>query len=198
MRRMYRINSYLGSFICAFLLAATTAFGQCSFTNLNSSYCVDDPSFTLTGGTNYYGNGVTGSTFNPSTAGVGTHRLVTTNGSADAYTVVTSGTFSLEAPVAPISTETLADNAQSGQISIPFLFNFYGLAQSDLRIGSNGVVGFSNPTDHNVAVVAEPLGDNTAPNNLIAIAWSDLKPNASSIIRYFTTGTAPFRKFVID
>src|SRR5690606_29115886 len=37
-------------------------------------------------------------------------------------------------------------------------------------------------------------------NALIAVAWQDLKPNASATetIQHFVTGTAPFRKFVVD
>src|SRR5690606_2440943 len=35
---------------------------------------------------------------------------------------------------------------------------------------------------------------------LIAVAWQDLRPDlsATEIIRYFVTGTAPFRRFVVD
>ncbi|MGC1240227.1 MAG: hypothetical protein WA874_01505, partial [Chryseosolibacter sp.] len=197
MRRLYPIIIYLGSLICSFLLAAPSAFAQCSFTNLNASYCVDDPAFTLTGGTNYYGNGVTGSTFNPATAGVGTHRIVTTNGLANAYTVSTSGTFSPEAAVSPTS-HTLGNNAETLPINIGFTVNFFGNNYTQLRIGSNGVIGMG--TAPIITGVNEALGNNAEPDDLIAAAWEDLRPDvtATEIIRHFVTGTAPFRKFVVD
>ena len=121
-------------------MAASSAFGQCSFTNLSSSYCVDAPSFTLTGGTNYYVNTTNTSIFNPGTLGAGTHRVLTTNGDADAYYVSTTGTFSPEPPVSA-TTVALADDAQSGAIGIGFTFNFFGTNQTFVRIGSNGVLG---------------------------------------------------------
>jgi len=164
MRSLYRLILYLGSFICSFLLAATTSFGQCSVTNLNPSYCVDDPSFTLTGGTNYYINNVNTSTFNPATLGAGTHRVVTTNGLANAYNVSTSGTFSPAAPVSPTN-HTLGDNVETAPINIGFTFNFFGANYTQLRIGSNGVVGLG--TTPSVAAVNEALGDATDPDNLI-------------------------------
>ena len=179
-------------------MAATSAFGQCTLTNLNSSYCVDAPSFTLTGGTNYYVNSTNTSTFNPATLGVGTHRVLTTNGEADAYYVSTTGTFSPEPPVGA-TTLALGDDAQSGAISIGFSFNFFGTDQTVVRIGSNGVLGLGATGSYpSVAAVNEPLSDGGDPNNLIAFAWEDLKPNSGGTIRYFSTGTAPFRKFVVD
>ncbi|MDZ7608268.1 MAG: hypothetical protein U5K79_22410 [Cyclobacteriaceae bacterium] len=63
-----------------FIFLSINSYAQCAFTNLNASYCVTDPDFTLTGGTSYFGTGVSGTTFSPSIAGVGTHQIVTTDG----------------------------------------------------------------------------------------------------------------------
>src|SRR5687768_2814951 len=198
MRRLFRLILYLGSLTCLLLMAASSAFGQCGFTNLNSSYCVDAPSFTLTGGTNYYINSTNTSTFNPATLGVGTHRVITTNGDADAYNVNTTGTFSPEPPVSA-TTVALGDDAQSGAIAIGFNFNFFGNDQTVVRIGSNGVLGFGTTGPYpSVAPVNEPLSDGGDPYHLIAFAWEDLKPNSGGTIRHFMTGSAPFRKFVVD
>ncbi|RKX19587.1 MAG: hypothetical protein DRP35_07455, partial [Candidatus Zixiibacteriota bacterium] len=49
-----------------------------SFTGLDSTYCVNAPSATLTGspaGGTFTGPGITGNTFDPSTAGIGTHTI---------------------------------------------------------------------------------------------------------------------------
>jgi hypothetical protein len=55
-----------------------TLYAQCTFTGLNSNYCVNSPSSTLssttTGGT-FSGPGVVGSAFSPSVAGPGTHTI---------------------------------------------------------------------------------------------------------------------------
>src|SRR5687767_9389643 len=97
-------------FILGFLLSSPRfSYSQCSFTNLDATYCVSESSFSLTGGVNYFGPGVTGSTFDPGSAGVGTHLLVTTNGVASSYSTVTTGTFSPEPQVSPTAV-VLVDN----------------------------------------------------------------------------------------
>ena len=57
-----------------------------SFSGLATGYCVSDPSVTLTGspsGGTFSGNGISGNTFTPATAGVGTHTI--TYSYTDAY-----------------------------------------------------------------------------------------------------------------
>src|SRR5690606_12074508 len=85
MRRLYRLFLYLSSFTCSFLLAASPSIAQCNLDNLNPSYCEDDPAFALTGGTNYWVNNTATSSFDPSALGTGTHRVVTTDGTALTY-----------------------------------------------------------------------------------------------------------------
>src|SRR5688500_1687209 len=111
MRRQFRLILYLGSLSCSLLMSATSAFGQCDFTNLNSSYCIDAPSFTLTGGTSDYNKSKKTSVYCPTTVGVGTHRVSATNGDTVAYFVHTTGTFSPEPPVSA-TTVALGDDAQ--------------------------------------------------------------------------------------
>src|SRR5687767_14984712 len=93
MTKFYKFGLLVYLFL-GLLCTSSVSFGQCAFTNLNSTYCVDDASFTLTGGTNYYGAGVSGTTFNPANAGAGIHQVVTTDGTTATYTVNTTGTFS--------------------------------------------------------------------------------------------------------
>ena len=67
--------------------AAIAAFTQ-------DSICVNDPAITLTSGTpvggTYSGTGVSGSTFNPTTAGVGTHYVVYSNTDSCSVTTMDS------------------------------------------------------------------------------------------------------------
>src|SRR5688572_23487347 len=131
MLRFYKAGLHFLMLLLSFILIGPhLSFSQCSFTNLDPSYCFSDGSFPLTGGTNYYGPGVTGSTFDPAAAGVGSHRLVTTDG---VYNVITSGSFNPQPPVAPTAVP-LGDNAEQ-LVSIGFTFNFFGIDYTQLRIG---------------------------------------------------------------
>src|SRR5690349_13955702 len=113
MSRLYFLSFILSVFA---LGSAISSHGQCSFTGLNSSYCIDAGVVPLSGGTVYYGPGVTGSNFDPAVAGIGTHQLVTTSGLATSYSLVTSGTFS---PVAGSGTPlALTNDSESGLINI--------------------------------------------------------------------------------
>src|SRR6187551_1592930 len=91
MKIFFRFSLFL--FFLGFFLKPNSGAAQCSLSDLNSTYCVDAANVNLVNGTNYYGTGISGSTFSPATAGVGTHQIVTTNGSATSYFVSTSGTF---------------------------------------------------------------------------------------------------------
>ncbi|HAC23755.1 MAG TPA: hypothetical protein DCE81_02445, partial [Cytophagales bacterium] len=175
------------------LFVVHTTSAQCAFSNLNAQYCVDQPAFSLTGGTNYFGPGVSGSTFNPASAGVGTHTLITTDGNASGYFVSTSGTF---APLSGSGTAlALGNDDEVTGVPIGFTFNFFGLNYSQVRVGDNGIVGFSSSVATSSNLL---LPDPTAPNNIIAASWDDMIPDGSSTIEYFTTGSAPFRKFIVN
>ncbi|MFT5820483.1 MAG: hypothetical protein ACI8ZM_001725 [Crocinitomix sp.] len=60
------------------LCAGTTLNAQCSFTGLDTTYCSDAEAVTLTGspeGGEFVGSGITGSTFDPASAGSGDHEV---------------------------------------------------------------------------------------------------------------------------
>ncbi len=182
------------------ILKIDSAFSQCNFTNLNSAYRVDDPAFTLTGGTFYYGDGVNINSFNPAIAGVGKHTIITGTGSATTYVLQTTGSFN---PIAGSGTSlTLSDDSQSGLIGLnsgagtPFNFNFFGNNYSSVVIGSNGIIGFST-TNMNSPIV-QSFPDNTTPNNIIAAVWDDFDPALGGTIEYFTVGNTPTRTFVVN
>jgi hypothetical protein len=117
------------------------AAAQCGFTNLDAQYCVDQSSFILTGAPNFFGPGISGTTFSPSSAGTGTHTLYATSGIANTYNVVTSGVYNFITTGfgAPTS---LTKDTQTGLIGIGFTFNFFGTNYTQVRLGSNGLLGF--------------------------------------------------------
>ena len=181
------------------LLLSYFSYGQCNFTNLNSDYCITDAAFTLTGGTYYSGPGVTGSTFDPAVAGVGTH-LIVTDDHASSYAVSTTGTYNWISGSG--TTLSLGDDDYSSAINLnggigsTFTFYFFGNAYTQIYIGSNGLVGFAtNNLDVNNN---QTFPDPSNPNNLIAFAWDDLDPTVNGTIQYFVTGTTPNRIFVVE
>jgi gliding motility-associated-like protein len=68
-------------------LIGIISYGQCSFSGLNLTYCIDDPTSELTGdplGGSFSGPGMTDNIFNPADAGVGVHTIE--------YTLLAGGT----------------------------------------------------------------------------------------------------------
>jgi len=85
----------------------------------------------------------------------------------------------------------LGDYQMSGPLDIGFDFVFFGDTHSQFRIFSDGFVSFDGNT---LGGGPQTLPANFTPNNLVALCWEDLDPNAAGgTISYYTTGTAPFR-----
>jgi hypothetical protein len=63
------------------------------------------------------------------------------------------------------------DDVQS--ITLPFAFPFYGETYSTVNIVSNGFLNFGTTS---TAFTNTPIGDSSAPNNLIAPFWDDIDP----------------------
>ncbi|HMK05482.1 MAG TPA: T9SS type A sorting domain-containing protein, partial [Ferruginibacter sp.] len=101
--------------------------------------------------------------------------------------------------VEPVSTGTL-DDGRWDNIVLPFSFRFYGNIFNAVNISTNGWIGMgaSNSTTTGYGVA---LPNAAAPNNVIHVISSDLTfagiTNAA-VLQYFTVGTAPNRRFVID
>ena len=86
---------------------------------------------------------------------------------------------------------------ESGIISTAegfFNFDYFGTTYNQLRIGSNGLIGLGAGT------VTDPnnldVPNATVPNNIIAAIWDDM--TGTGTIKYWTTGTAPSRIFIVD
>lgn len=114
---------------------------------------------------------------------------------------ITSYTLSA-IPYAPLTgaatNVSLTDDAVSTALPIGFTFNFWGSLYTNFFISSNGFIGFlaSMP---NGCCYGQLLPSTADPNNVIAFAWNDLNPGVNaSVVSYFTTGTAPDRKLVVN
>ncbi len=92
---------------------------------------------------------------------------------------------------------SLANDAMSGAVSLPFSFSYYGKNVSQLFICSNGFIQFE-ASSVSTGVNGQTLPNAANPNNIIAGVWADLDPGAGGTIRYWTSGTAPNRVFVIQ
>lgn len=90
----------------------------------------------------------------------------------------------------------LGDDEVSNAIPIGFNFEFYCNSYSNLYIGSNGWVSFNTWPD--AYYDNDPIPTSTQVNNMIALAWDDLDPSSGGGVEYFTTGTAPNRRMIIN
>ena len=95
------------------------------------------------------------------------------------------------------TTVTLGDDQVSSANPIGFTFNFFGNNYSQFYISSNGFISF-DASAPNGCCQGQLLPDPATPNNLIALSWEDLYPPAGGTIRYYTVGSAPYRKCVVE
>ena len=99
------------------------------------------------------------------------------------------------APVAP----TAVTNGPSGDdvtaaAALPFAFTYYGTSYTSVNISTNGNIQFGS---NDPAYIAAPIPTAGGPENYIALSWNDWQPAAGQIT-YFTSGTAPNRRFVVS
>ncbi|MFA7331642.1 MAG: hypothetical protein WC326_11285 [Candidatus Delongbacteria bacterium] len=79
---------------------------------------------------------------------------------------------------------TLSDDNSVGPFALGIPFSFYGVAQTDLYIGSNGAVSFGAGVSSLSNTI---LPDGFTPNNLIAAFWDDLAPHyVGSTVHYLS------------
>jgi hypothetical protein len=98
-------------------------------------------------------------------------------------------------PSGPTSAGPVGDDILSGAISLPFPFTFYGVVKNNVYISTNGYISF-DPLAGAGCCTGQVLPISTVPNDLIAACWEDMNVTAGQI-DYFTSGTAPNRKFVV-
>ncbi|MBL7932089.1 MAG: hypothetical protein JNL60_09305 [Bacteroidia bacterium] len=178
------------------ILFVALAHGQCGFSPLSPTFCTNSPSVQLVpllpGGV-FYGNGVSGSTFNPASSTSGTQVI--------SYSYCASS-YSLENPVYVQATYTptyvsLGDNSVSTALPIGFNFQFFCNTYSQFYISSNGFITFTPPPGSGCCQgLAMPTG--SVQNEMIAVAWTDLDPSQGGTIRYSHLGTAPHRTLLVS
>ena len=99
-------------------------------------------------------------------------------------------------PVAGATNGPSGDDEVSSAITLPFTFNFFGTNYTQFYISTNGFISFTSLSGFGSSY-AQTLPSTTTPNNIVALSMSDLNAQVAGI-RYFTSGTAPNRIFVID
>ncbi len=83
-------------------------------------------------------------------------------------------------------------------VTLPFTFNFFGSGKTQMKVSSNGWVTFNTTTATSAPTVAS-IPDASTPGDVIYGLWDDLNVvSPTSLVRYFTNGTAPNRVFVVD
>lgn len=93
------------------------------------------------------------------------------------------------------TTIALGDEDFESGIPIGFNFEYFDDTYSEIFISSNGFIGFgAGSTSYDV----QHLPSMSNPDNIIALAWSDLDPTAGGSISYEMQGIAPERKFIVN
>jgi len=112
----------------------------------------------------------------------------------DAVTLVTGGVAT-----PPTDLGFGLDDAGWSAIPIGFGFNFFGTIYNTVSIGTNGTVFMGN-TGNVGDFTFTTLPSTTEPFNMIAVLAMDNNPNAPNggTIQYWTEGTSPNRKFVVN
>ncbi|MCX8478727.1 MAG: GEVED domain-containing protein, partial [Chitinophagales bacterium] len=91
------------------------------------------------------------------------------------------------------------DDGGWGAIPIGFAFNYFGTNFTSLNASTNGTVNFGPFSSFNASQFSFSGFPSTgSPANTIAVIAQDMYLANSGTIRYWTTGTAPNRKFVLE
>ena len=178
------------------ILGFATGLEAQSIGGLGAQYCVSDPVVPLSGnptGGVFSGPGISGSSFNPTAAGVGSHTIsydpITYSSNVVSFTAITGGG----------TTISLADDANSAALPLGFNFNFYNNIYNQVYLSSNGFLSFD--VGQSIGSYAQCLGNSASPSNAIFFYFADLDPGnglqgtGDNLIWYSTVGTAPNREF---
>ncbi len=113
-------------------------------------------------------------------------------------TTYTSGTATFSTiGGTPTNITTWTGDADDGfaQVSLPFSFKFYNSDYNSLFVSTNGFITFGAGSAAN-APNSFPTA--SAPNNVVALCFADLNMTSAGSCGYFTSGSAPNRRFVIQ
>ncbi len=116
-------------------------------------------------------------------------------------TIVSGGTANIT-----LSGGSLDDGGWGG-IPIGFSYNFFGVNNTTLSVGTNGVIGFGIRSSYTTTDLGRYIYTSTGgivfpntlnPANIIALFASDLQLGTSGTIRYWNDGIAPTRRFIVE
>jgi len=137
----------------------------------------------------------------------GGQTTLSSNTSSTGFTIVSTGysptpgsnitTIVSNSVINPAFPSVSLDDGVWTGIPIGFTYNFLGNDYTTVGIGTNGNIQFG-PT---YSTSFTPTFGALAPNNFIALFWSDLNLNTGNgpnSIRYWTSGTAPNRVFSVS
>lgn len=91
---------------------------------------------------------------------------------------------------------TLANDGVSIARPLPFTFQFGGRDYTNIYVGANGIIGFTNSGLNLTGNMDMPT--TTAPNAIICPYWDDLNPAGGGSVWFGTVGTAPYRAAVVS
>jgi hypothetical protein len=97
--------------------------------------------------------------------------------------------------ISAVGTQLFLGDDDGVTIPLTFPFSFYGVAQTQIGICSNGYLTFGSTLN---AFSNQTLPNSTDPNDVIAPFWDDLDPTSGGAIYYNFSGSAPNRALVVS
>ena len=93
----------------------------------------------------------------------------------------------------------MVDDHYSSVIPIGFDFFFYGQIYDSLVVSTNGYITFNQSVANTYSPWSTyPIPSQSVPKNSIFAPWHDTDPSIAGQIKYFVSGNAPYRKFVLN
>ncbi len=87
----------------------------------------------------------------------------------------------------------LFDDSYTDAIPLGFEFPYYGEVRDEIHIGSNGLIGFAPDSLWSLSNSC-PMPEEFPPNEIIALQWDDLYPEASGPILFQTFAALSLRR----
>lgn len=137
----------------------------------------------------------------PTVTATATPSVICTGGNSQLLATANAPAYNVSsiayAPTVGTGTSAVTgDDAMSAPITLPFSFNFYGTAYTQVNVCTNGFVQLgTSSASTTVYGAAMPTAAN--PNTIIAAVFSDLNIASPGQIVTYTTGVSPNQVFTI-
>jgi subtilisin family serine protease len=99
-------------------------------------------------------------------------------------------------PTNGMTAVTLANDGVSTARPLPFTLQFGGRDYTNIYVGANGIIGFTNSGLNLTGNMDMPT--TAEPNAIICPYWDDLNPAGGGSVWFGTVGTAPYRAAVVS